>query len=38
LYFMLVAGGFMLGNFASVRLTERFEALTIDDGGHVESR
>ncbi len=33
LYFMLVAGGFMLGNFASVRLTERFETLTLMTAG-----
>jgi DHA1 family bicyclomycin/chloramphenicol resistance-like MFS transporter len=33
LYFMLVAGGFMLGNFASARLTERFETLTLMTAG-----
>jgi MFS transporter, DHA1 family, multidrug resistance protein len=29
LYFILVAGGFMLGNFASVRLTERYAPLSL---------
>jgi DHA1 family bicyclomycin/chloramphenicol resistance-like MFS transporter len=33
LYFMLVAGGFMLGNFASVRLSERYAPLTLMTGG-----
>jgi len=33
LYFMLVAGGFMLGNFASVRLTERYPTLTLMTAG-----
>jgi DHA1 family bicyclomycin/chloramphenicol resistance-like MFS transporter len=33
LYFMLVAGGFMLGNFASVRLTERYATLSLMTAG-----
>lgn len=33
LYFMLVAGGFMLGNFASVRLTERYSTLSLMTAG-----
>ncbi len=33
LYFMLVAGGFMLGNFASVRLTERYTTLSLMTAG-----
>ncbi len=33
LYFMLVAGGFMIGNFASVRLTERYSTLSLMTAG-----
>lgn len=33
LYFMLVAGGFMLGNFASVRLMKHYATLSLMTGG-----
>ncbi len=33
LYFILVAGGFMLGNFASVRLTERYATFSLMTAG-----
>jgi len=35
LYFVFVAGGFMLGNFAAVRLSERFESMTLMTAGMV---
>ncbi|HET6472862.1 MAG TPA: multidrug effflux MFS transporter [Pseudomonadales bacterium] len=33
LYFVLVAGGFMIGNFTAIRLSERFESLTLMTAG-----